>query len=127
LEAQLTVLDPPHRHGSHEVLLGATQRGTRPGRSNNCIFLKKKWKIKNRGSSILGTTPMEMESFQVCGSIGTKKSLEGFQDQKFLKFFGGSTSALGDYEVVYSVWWLWFHLGGVRVWQRRQRVRAAHK
>ena len=26
-----------------------------------------------------------------------------------LKFFGGSTSALGDYEVVYSVWWLWFN------------------
>jgi hypothetical protein len=78
LEAQLTVLDPPHHHGSHEVWLGATQHGTRPGRSNNCIFSKKvenkKWKIKNRGSSILGTTPMEMESFQVCGSIGTKKS-----------------------------------------------------
>ena len=64
---------------------------------------------KNRGSSILGTTPMEMESFQVCGSIGTKKSLKGFQGQKFLKFFGGSTSALGDYEVVYSVWWLRFN------------------
>jgi hypothetical protein len=131
LEAQLTVLDPPHHHGSQEVLVGANQRGTRSGRSNHCIFSgkmeNKKWKIKNRGSSILGTTPMEMESFQVCGYIGTKKSLEGFQDQKFLKFFGGSTSALGDYEVVYSVWWLWFHLGGVRVWQRRQRVRAAHK
>ena len=32
---------------------------------------------------------------------------------KVTSFFGGSTSALGDYEVVYSVWWLWLHLGGV--------------
>ena len=38
-----------------------------------------------------------------------KKSSEGFQDRKFSKFFGGSTSALGDYEVVYSVWWLGFY------------------
>ena len=52
---------------------------------------------------------MEMESFQVCGSIGTKKFLGGFQDRKFSKFFGGSNSALGDYEVVYSVWWLGFY------------------
>ena len=29
---------------------------------------------------------MEMESFQVCGSIGTQKSEVRFQDRKFSKF-----------------------------------------
>ena len=57
----------------------------------------------------MGTTSVEMVSFQVCGSIGTKKSEVRFQDRKFLEFFCGSTNALGDYEVVYSVWWLWFN------------------
>ena len=50
-----------------------------------------------------------MVPFPIYGSHGTNKFVEGFQDRKFSKFFGGSTSALGDYEVVYSVWWLGFY------------------
>jgi hypothetical protein len=49
-----------------------------------------------------------MVPFPIYGSHGTKKSEVRFQDRKLWKFFGGSTSALGDYEVVYSVWWLRF-------------------
>ena len=73
---------------------------------------------------------MEMVPFPIYGHFGTKIFEESFQDRKFTKFFGCSTSALGDYEVVYSVWWMPLDgvlLGGVWVWQRRQRVRAAHK
>ena len=50
-----------------------------------------------------------MVPFPIYGHFGTKTFLIGFQDRNFLKFFGCSTSALGDYEVVYSVWWLWFY------------------
>ena len=53
---------------------------------------------------------MEMESFQVYGSFGTKKIRGSISGSKVLGvFLGGSTNALGDYEVVYSMWWLWFN------------------
>ena len=64
---------------------------------------------KDSKSSILGTSSVAMVPFPIYGSSGTKEFLGGFQDRKFSKFFGGSTSALGDYEVVYSVWWLRFN------------------
>ena len=50
-----------------------------------------------------------MVPFPIYGSHGTKKFETLVAVQKFSKFFGGSTSALGDYEVVYSVWWLGFY------------------
>ena len=65
----------------------------------------------------MGTTSVEMESFQVYGSGGTKKFAVRFQDQNFTKF-SGTAPARNDYELVYGVFlWEWFLLGTVGVWQ----------
>ena len=52
------------------------------------MFKNKNLENKNRTTSILGTALMEIESFQVYGSGGTKKSFGGFQDKKFSKVSG---------------------------------------
>ena len=52
------------------------------------MFKNKNLENKNRTTSILGTALMEIESFQVYGSGGIKKFLEGFQNRKFSKRSG---------------------------------------
>ena len=53
---------------------------------------------KKSGKFYFGNNVMEMESFQVCGSIGTKKSEVRFQDRKYpevLQSRSGLRSGLG--------------------------------
>ena len=82
---------------------------------------------KDSKSSILGTSSVEMVPSPIYGSHGTKKFETSFARAKVLKVLRWQHQCSGRLRgslqrVVAGVL-----LGGVRVWQRRQRVRAAHK